>query len=60
MRGASEELARVMTLEQGKPLTEARGEIEYAASFLDWFAAEGERFTLSPSAAAGAHRRCAG
>lgn len=38
-----EELARVLTLEQGKPIAEARGEIDYAAGFLDWFAAEGER-----------------
>ncbi|MBI5958682.1 MAG: NAD-dependent succinate-semialdehyde dehydrogenase [Chloroflexi bacterium] len=38
-----EHLATVMTLEQGKPLTEARGEIAYAASFLSWFAGEAER-----------------
>ena len=38
-----EDLARLMTAEQGKPLTEARGEIGYAASFLDWFAEEGRR-----------------
>jgi succinate-semialdehyde dehydrogenase/glutarate-semialdehyde dehydrogenase len=38
-----ERLATVMTLEQGKPLTEARGEITYAASFLNWFAGEAER-----------------
>ncbi len=38
-----EDLARLMTLEQGKPLAEARGEIDYAASFVDWFAAEAER-----------------
>ncbi len=38
-----EDLATLMTLEQGKPLAEARGEIGYAASFLDWFAAEGQR-----------------
>jgi succinate-semialdehyde dehydrogenase/glutarate-semialdehyde dehydrogenase len=36
-------LATIMTLEQGKPLAEARGEIAYAASFLTWFAGEGER-----------------
>ncbi|WFU14565.1 NAD-dependent succinate-semialdehyde dehydrogenase [Bradyrhizobium sp. CB3481] len=39
----SEELAIVVTSEQGKPLSEARHEIAYAAGFLDWFAAEGER-----------------
>lgn len=43
MRAAREDLALIMTLEQGKPLAEARGEIEYAASFLDWFAEEGRR-----------------
>ncbi|WP_091898179.1 NAD-dependent succinate-semialdehyde dehydrogenase [Bradyrhizobium sp. Rc2d] len=39
----SEELAILVTSEQGKPLAEARYEIVYAAGFLDWFAAEGER-----------------
>ena len=43
MRGNREDLAVLMTCEQGKPLVESRGEIDYAASFLDWFAAEGER-----------------
>ncbi|PBB41254.1 NAD-dependent succinate-semialdehyde dehydrogenase [Mesorhizobium sp. WSM3866] len=43
MRDNAEDLAVIMTAEQGKPLAEARGEISYAASFLDWFAAEGER-----------------
>ncbi len=38
-----EELARLMTLEQGKPLAESRGEIAYAASFIEWFAEEGKR-----------------
>ncbi|MFV9506318.1 MAG: NAD-dependent succinate-semialdehyde dehydrogenase [Oscillochloridaceae bacterium umkhey_bin13] len=38
-----ERLATIMTLEQGKPLAEARGEIAYAASFLSWFAGEAER-----------------
>lgn len=38
-----EDLARLMTAEQGKPLAEARGEIDYAASFIDWFAEEGRR-----------------
>ncbi len=38
-----EDLAILMTSEQGKPLAEARGEIAYAASFLDWFAEEGRR-----------------
>ncbi|WP_183236412.1 NAD-dependent succinate-semialdehyde dehydrogenase [Bradyrhizobium sp. CIR18] len=39
----SEELAVLVTSEQGKPLQEARQEIAYGAGFLDWFAAEGER-----------------
>ncbi|HRD49873.1 MAG: NADP-dependent succinate-semialdehyde dehydrogenase [Candidatus Competibacter sp.] len=38
-----EDLATLMTLEQGKPLAEARGEIGYAAGFLEWFAEEGKR-----------------
>ncbi len=38
-----EDLARLMTAEQGKPLTESRGEIIYAASFIEWFAQESRR-----------------
>jgi succinate-semialdehyde dehydrogenase/glutarate-semialdehyde dehydrogenase len=38
-----EDLAQIMTIEQGKPLVESRGEIAYAASFLEWFAEEGKR-----------------
>ncbi len=38
-----DELARIMTLEQGKPLAESRGEIAYGASFVEWFAEEGKR-----------------
>ena len=38
-----EDLAILMTLEQGKPLAESRGEIAYAASFIEWFAEEGKR-----------------
>lgn len=38
-----EDLARIMTAEGGKPLTEARGEIAYGASFIQWFAEEGKR-----------------
>jgi len=38
-----EDLARIMTAEQGKPLAEARGEVVYAASFLEWFAEEAKR-----------------
>jgi succinate-semialdehyde dehydrogenase/glutarate-semialdehyde dehydrogenase len=39
----ADDLAIIMTSEQGKPLAEARGEIAYAASFLEWFAEEGKR-----------------
>ncbi|NLQ17340.1 NAD-dependent succinate-semialdehyde dehydrogenase [Marinomonas sp. M1K-6] len=38
-----EDLAKLMTAEQGKPLAESRGEIGYAASFIEWFAEEGKR-----------------
>lgn len=40
-----EDLARLMTAEQGKPLAEARGEVAYAASFLEWFSEEARRVT---------------
>lgn len=43
MTEAREDLALLMVLEQGKPLDEARGEIDYGAAFLDWFAEEGRR-----------------
>jgi len=43
MLAHQEELAHIMTAEQGKPLAEARGEVVYAASFIDWFAEEGRR-----------------
>jgi succinate-semialdehyde dehydrogenase/glutarate-semialdehyde dehydrogenase len=39
----ADDLAALMTAEQGKPLAEARGEIAYAASFIEWFAEEGKR-----------------
>ena len=39
----ADDLARIMTAEQGKPLAEALGEIRYAASFIKWFAEEGRR-----------------
>jgi succinate-semialdehyde dehydrogenase/glutarate-semialdehyde dehydrogenase len=38
-----DDLAKLMTLEQGKPLAEAKGEVAYAASFLEWFAEEARR-----------------
>jgi len=38
-----DDLAKIMTLEQGKPLTEAKGEVAYAASFIEWFGEEAKR-----------------
>lgn len=38
-----EEIGRIMTVEQGKPLAEAIGEVVYAASFIDWYSEEGKR-----------------
>ena len=43
MMQAQEDLAMIMTLEQGKPLAEARGEIAYGANYIEWFAEEGKR-----------------
>jgi succinate-semialdehyde dehydrogenase/glutarate-semialdehyde dehydrogenase len=43
MRAHSEDLSLILTAEQGKPLAESRGEIEYAASFLEWFGEEAKR-----------------
>ncbi|HET6605384.1 MAG TPA: aldehyde dehydrogenase family protein, partial [Rhodopila sp.] len=43
MLANAEDLAVIMTAEQGKPLTESKGEIVYAASFIEWFAEEGKR-----------------
>ena len=40
---AQDDLARILTAEQGKPFAEAQGEIRYAASFIKWFAEEGRR-----------------
>ncbi len=50
-----EDLAHLMTAEQGKPLAETRGEIAYGASFIEWFAEEGKRIygDVIPSFAAG-------
>ncbi|MEX2372851.1 MAG: NAD-dependent succinate-semialdehyde dehydrogenase, partial [Dehalococcoidia bacterium] len=46
MIAAKEELARLMVQEQGKPLSEARGEIDYAASFIDFYADEALRLNV--------------
>ena len=49
-----DDLAAIMTAEQGKPLSESQGEIAYAASFIEWFAEEGKRIygdTIPPVSA---------
>src|SRR6478752_5082514 len=43
IRERKEEIAAVMTAEQGKPLAEAKGEVDYAAGFMEWFGGEAER-----------------
>lgn len=57
MHEHADDLARIMTLEQGKPLTEARGEISYAASYLEWYAEEGKRAYGDTIPTNGADRR---
>ena len=44
----ADDLARLLTLEQGKPLAEAKAEVAFGASFIDWFAEEGKR-VLTPT-----------
>src|SRR5437868_2197041 len=55
MMAAQEDLAQLMTAEQGKPISESRGEIAYGASFVEWFAEEGKRIygDVIPANAAG-------
>ena len=43
MMAAQEDLARIMTAEQGKPLSESRGEVAYGAAFIEWFGEEAKR-----------------
>ncbi|MBD3896126.1 NAD-dependent succinate-semialdehyde dehydrogenase [Halomonas sp. ML-15] len=57
MHEHQQELATIMTLEQGKPLKEAAGEIAYAASFLRWFAEEARRIYGETIPAASANQR---
>ena len=51
LRERADDIGRLMTAEQGKPLAEAKGEVEYAASFFEWFAGEAERIegTIVPA-----------
>ena len=51
MMDAQDDLARLMTAEQGKPLSEAKGEIAYGAGYIEWFAEEAKRIygdTIAP------------
>lgn len=57
MREERETLALLLSTEQGKPLEEARGEVDYAASFLDWYAAEAPRVYGQLVPAANAEQR---
>src|SRR6266581_364345 len=52
-----EDLAALMTAEQGKPLAEAKGEIAYAASFIEWFGEEGKRIYGDTIPSHGADKR---
>jgi len=57
MMANQEDLAQLMTAEQGKPLAESRGEIAYASSFIEWFAEEGKRIYGDVIPAHGADKR---
>lgn len=49
MMANQEDLARIMTAEQGKPIAESRGEIAYAASFIEWFGKRPSASMATPS-----------
>ncbi|ABE36223.1 succinate-semialdehyde dehydrogenase [Paraburkholderia xenovorans LB400] len=53
----ADDLATILTAEQGKPLAEAKGEIAYAASFIEWFAEEGKRVSGDTPATPDADKR---
>ena len=57
MMAHQDDLAALLTLEQGKPLAEAKGEIAYAASFLEWFAEEAKRIDGDVLQSPQAHQR---
>jgi succinate-semialdehyde dehydrogenase/glutarate-semialdehyde dehydrogenase len=57
MMANQEDLARILTAEQGKPLAEARGEIAYSANFIDWFAEEAKRVYGDTIPAPGSDKR---
>ncbi len=57
MLANADDLAAIMTAEQGKPLAEAKGEVTYAASFIEWFAEEGKRVQGDTLASPAADKR---
>jgi succinate-semialdehyde dehydrogenase/glutarate-semialdehyde dehydrogenase len=57
MMANQDDLANLMTAEQGKPLAESKGEIAYAASFIEWFGEEGKRIYGDTIPAHGADKR---
>jgi len=57
MMAAQEDLAQILTAEQGKPLAEARGEIAYGANYIEWFAEEAKRIYGDTIPAPGADKR---
>jgi succinate-semialdehyde dehydrogenase/glutarate-semialdehyde dehydrogenase len=57
MMDAQEDLAQIMTAEQGKPLAESRGEIAYGASYVEWFAEEAKRVYGDTIPAPGSDKR---
>ncbi len=57
MRQHADDLAQLMTAEQGKPLAEAKGEVFYAASFLEWYAEEGKRVYGETIPTSDSHKR---
>ncbi|WP_375460505.1 NADP-dependent succinate-semialdehyde dehydrogenase [uncultured Enterovirga sp.] len=57
MMANQDDLAAIMTAEQGKPLSESKGEIAYAASFIEWFGEEGKRIYGDTIPAHGADKR---
>ena len=57
MMDAQEDLAKILTTEQGKPLAEARGEVAYGANYIEWFAEEGKRIYGDTIPAPGSDKR---
>jgi len=53
----ADDLAKIMTAEQGKPMSEAFGEVRYAAAYLEWYAEEAKRIDGSVIAGPSADKR---